>query len=75
MMGRTLSEWQEKDGQRFQQWDYTYQNGLLTTSKDPMGRFHNYIYDTNGRLLSNVVGSHSRHYIGRTDLHFRLRNA
>jgi len=61
-MGRTLSEWQEKDGQRFQQWDYIYQNGLLSTSKDPMGRFYHYAYDTYGRLLTNVVGSHSRHY-------------
>lgn len=62
-MGRTLSEWQEKDGQRFQQWDYTYQNGLLTQSKDPMGRHHYYIYDTYGRLLKNVVGSYSRNYM------------
>lgn len=61
-MGHKLAEWQEKDGQRFQYWDYKYQNGLLTQLKDPMGRHHQYVYDSNERLLQEVVDSYSRDY-------------
>jgi len=61
-VGHKLAEWQEMHNEAFQRWEYTYNNGLLMTAKDPMNRIHQYTYDLHTRLAEVQVGDYYRRY-------------
>lgn len=45
-----------------QNWEYTYEDDYLVLAKDPLGRIHSYAYDSEGRILSETVGTWKRLY-------------
>ncbi|MEI8124924.1 MAG: DUF6531 domain-containing protein, partial [Parachlamydiaceae bacterium] len=61
-VGHKCSEWQEMNGAAFQRWEYAYANGLLSQTKDPLNRLHQYTYDIHSRLVEEQVGNYSRIY-------------
>ncbi len=60
LMGRKTSEALQANGQLAQQYEYTYENGLLKQAKDPLGRVHHYTYDSALRLIADQVDQMSR---------------
>lgn len=62
LIGRKVSERLNANGQRSQQWQYTYVDGLLTQSKDPLERVHKYTYDVHSRLIQENIDTYARHY-------------
>lgn len=61
-MRRKTSEWQESNGKAFQYWEYTYENGQLIQTQDPLKRRHTYGYDSYSRLITENVEEFSRTY-------------
>ncbi len=61
-MGRKTSESIHAGTQSSQQWEYTYEKGLLSLSKDPLGRLHHYTYDSSHRLIAEHVGERCRKF-------------
>ena len=59
-MGRKTAEWLKSSAQVTQQWEYTYENGLLQSTEDPLGRTYTYIYDAADRLINEQVVNSSR---------------
>ena len=62
LMGCKTSEWLEADSQISQQWKYSYINGQLSQSIDPMSRIHTYTYDDHSRLIEESVDKEKRFY-------------
>ncbi|MEX0962288.1 MAG: DUF6531 domain-containing protein, partial [Simkaniaceae bacterium] len=61
-MGRKISERLYSGRESTQQWEYTYKEGLLKESKDPMGRMREYEYDSHNRLIQESVDGWQRAY-------------
>ncbi len=61
-MGRKHTEELYAAGQTKERWEYTYENGLLATAKDPMNRIHTYEYDDFERLKEESVDGWKRKY-------------
>ncbi len=61
-MGRKRTEELYATGQTKERWEYTYENGLLATAKDPMNRIHTYEYDDFKRLKEESVDGWKRKY-------------
>ncbi len=55
LMSRKTSEALHANGQITQNYEYTYENGLLQQVKDPLGRVHHYTYDSALRLVADQV--------------------
>ena len=62
LMGRKISEERQSGNNTSEQWEFTYNNGLLTEKKDPMHRVHTYQYDTHGRVIQDSVEDWQRKY-------------
>ncbi len=60
LMGRKTSEALHANGQSTQNYAYTYENGLLEQATDPLGRRHDYLYDSALRLIAEHVETMSR---------------
>ena len=61
-MGRKIAEWQEARSRAFQKWEYTYENGFLLQTVDPLKRAHTYTYDPHGRLIEENISGYKRSY-------------
>jgi len=59
-MGRKTSEALHANGQFTQNYAYTYENGLLKQTTDPLSRTHLYTYDSALRLIAEHVENMSR---------------
>jgi YD repeat-containing protein len=61
-MGRKCVEELQSGEDSSQRWEYTYENGYLKEAKDPLQRIHNYLYDTQERLIQESVNGWQRVY-------------
>ncbi|WP_171005794.1 DUF6531 domain-containing protein [Candidatus Rhabdochlamydia sp. T3358] len=61
-MNRKCTEEIQADRQSSQRWEFTYENGYLKKTKDPLQRTHTYLYDSHGRLVQNDVAGWHRKY-------------
>ena len=61
-MGRKIFETLRAGQKTSHQWEYTYEEGNLKKSKDPIGRICTYTYDSHGRLLEEKVAGWERIY-------------
>lgn len=61
-MGRKTSEQIESERESTRKWEYTYVDGFLKTTKDPLDRIHTYEYDPHGRLTQETVDGWQKNY-------------
>ncbi|NNM43192.1 MAG: hypothetical protein HKM07_02490 [Chlamydiae bacterium] len=61
-MGRKIFEELQADGRSSEKWSYTYKNGRLIKSEDPMGKIHDYLYDSQGRLIEESIDRYMRKF-------------
>ena len=62
LMGRKTLEYLQAGEDMAQQWQYTYEKGLLQQATDPMGRTHTYFYDPLSRLEKETVDHFTRSF-------------
>lgn len=61
-MGRKRVEELQADTISSQRWEFSYENGYLTETKDPLQRIHTYGYNLSGRLAEENVDGWCRKY-------------
>ena len=61
-VGRKSSEKLLSGSKTASEWEYTYVDGYLIQTKDPMGRIREYAYDCQGRLTRESVDGWQRAY-------------
>ncbi len=61
-MGRKTIEYLHAGSEISQQWQYSYEKGLLQHATDPMDRTHTYFYDALSRLEKEIVGPFTRSF-------------
>ncbi len=61
-MGRKISEQMESGRESTGEWEYTYIEGYLRETKDPLGRIRTYEYDSSGRLAQETAYGWQRNY-------------
>jgi len=61
-MGRKTIEYLQAGSEISQQWQYSYEKGLLQHATDPMDRTHTYFYDALSRLEKEIVGPFTRSF-------------
>ena len=62
LMGRKTIEYLKAGSEISQQWQYSYEKGLLQYATDPMDRTHTYFYDALSRLEKEIVGPFTRSF-------------